>query len=1601
MARQASKVKLGYYPSPPPILPALARLFVSSARDTRLRVFDPCCGDGNALALLSAALREQHQRVYGRFADWEASTWGIEIQEPLARLADERLDHVLHASFFGTTLSNGDSSDRGWQFIYLNPPYDDDSESASGKGARRQRLEYTFLQRATLKLCTGGILVWVIPQYVLRRPGVARFLSEHYDRHACLRFPDELWRPPGSEEEVSMYGQFRQVIWMGRKRALAIPPDAEQVAQVEAWSALGASLPSLPLDQDGAVGLPRYEIPTAPYGELRHFAKGSFDPDAAAARVGRFTPKARQPRAGVWESLDYWTARLADAHSLGLKVGHPMHRFKKGYLIVFAVAGLVNRAVLTGTSGRRILVKGHTRKTTHYSCREDEVEKVEKVTDRFQSSLWCTDLDSGELILVETEEGSRVPWPVPYERMGMQAFLEEFGDSLMQQVMHLSAPRYQRPSQIPWAGQAFAHVLRKPLGRQLDTILAQVHALVNRWHGGDEGEDELLRRFSEIAEMASGKTYMAIVTAFLADLYACGAVESRAPATRLLHLFPMVVLVPTTIAPKWKREIEATIPNARVLIVERFGPRRVGEDEDDEGDDAEEGQPPTSFSDARAAFREFDPGFGGLSLGTVGVVDRAVQRIREDLTAWQREYERALAHNRAVRDGSAPGEAVPLPLKPCHVLILTFNTAKMMPQWMPVYTTRPLVRVDRRSGLVSAARGEQAGLPVMIPTCPSCGRSIKNERAARAQLAKPGSEYQERMRNLARRRAEREKERSRLGSRLNALDERAAFYLDTLDGYRALVAEREALRRGQAPGDEPFCNVQARLAAYLERERQSSHEYRALLAARDEALRDSGEGPQLAQAERLIAAYLARLSLSDANYRALLVRHDQRLRELELACEERIAAYLAQLAESDEAYRELLSEHETVLSAYLHSEHRMMRVEEESAEPVYLYLSEQELLGSKDHRVRYTCSECGEPLWQYVPKRPKDWRPFSVLSFLPAQVRVREQAGGASRREVRGSRHVTPLPLPSADALPPCVRSTYQRRFAMADYIADRYPGFFRLLVADEVHEGADGTALEQARAVLAKACGRMLALTGTLSNGYASSLFRLCYLLLKLVRQQFQYEDVGRWIDVHGRRQMVQKSKFEEPPTGSGSDSKRKVKPGMPVYKEIPGFDASGMGKIARCATLTDLKDVVPDLVGYHEEIRVVEMGDTLGPVYEQFEWVITEKMGAALSAGDKSVLSPWYTALLTYPDLPWLGWTCRTKYGLELGKALALPEQVVFPIERALIDYVQEQHLAGYRVLVFTENTGKYDDQPRLKQLFETKVRGRGGRPLKVEILRSTTTKKSMDREAWLNRCVERGVDVLICNPALVKVGLDLLAFPRIAYKRVPKKVTDLRQSARRSLRPGQTENVEVVFFTYLGSMALRLLHWMARRTQSSLLVEGKIASEGLVALSFDEEEEEGDLQGRMARELLGALKEGTLAMDRERLAEELHEMARLAAEIERKQHQLVGDEQEPPEPVLDPVRVVPLVSTPQVVVLGDDTPPHDAPASSEDAGAALPPLAAEQLAPATIGGESVTIIPVTVTDDPWSTPIAVEVAAADVWATLRAQMGGSLAGRKRRRR
>ncbi|CAD7783899.1 MAG: hypothetical protein KCCBMMGE_02308 [Candidatus Methanoperedenaceae archaeon GB37] len=90
------------------------------------------------------------------------------------------------------------------------------------------------------------------------------------------------------------------------------------------------------------------------------------------------------------------------------------------------------------------------------------------------------------------------------------------------------------------------------------------------------------------------------------------------------------------------------------------------------------------------------------------------------------------------------------------------------------------------------------------------------------------------------------------------------------------------------------------------------------------------------------------------------------------------------------------------------------------------------------------------------------------------------------------------------------------------------------------------------------------------------------------------------------------------------------------------------------------------------------------------------------------------------------------------------------------------------------------------------------------------------------------------MICNPELVKTGLDLIEFPTVIYYQTGYSIYTLRQAARRTWRIGQDKDVRVYYLVYRDSMQETAMRLIATKLETSLAIEGDLTDRGLVALS-----------------------------------------------------------------------------------------------------------------------------------------------------------------------
>ena len=194
--RLMAMVKGGYYPAAPEAVTIVGNLIEYRGGV----VLDPCCGEGEALDTLSAALNAPRDKVYA-----------IELERDRTETTRTRLEgaHVMApCSFFDARINSSSIA-----VIWLNPPFD--------QNVKGGRAEVDFLIKATSLLMPGGIVCFVVPAHVVERfwQPACQHLLKYYDQMAVLEFPEE-------------YRPYDEVVVIGKKRRNSVPVDDDLWDQV-------------------------------------------------------------------------------------------------------------------------------------------------------------------------------------------------------------------------------------------------------------------------------------------------------------------------------------------------------------------------------------------------------------------------------------------------------------------------------------------------------------------------------------------------------------------------------------------------------------------------------------------------------------------------------------------------------------------------------------------------------------------------------------------------------------------------------------------------------------------------------------------------------------------------------------------------------------------------------------------------------------------------------------------------------------------------------------------------------------------------------------------------------------------------------------------------------------------------------------------------------------------------------------------------------------------------------------------------------------------------------------------------------------------------
>ena len=227
----------------------------------------------------------------------------------------------------------------------------------------------------------------------------------------------------------------------------------------------------------------------------------------------------------------------------------------------------------------------------------------------------------------------------------------------------------------------------------------------------------------------------------------------------------------------------------------------------------------------------------------------------------------------------------------------------------------------------------------------------------------------------------------------------------------------------------------------------------------------------------------------------------------------------------------------------------------------------------------------------------------------------------------------------------------------------------------------------------------------------------------------------------------------------------------------------------------------------------------------------------------GKARLVSTFLQELLTYPD------TCTEDHivyhpltGEEIAMVPALQQNRLYPKEKRLVELVNHEKAAGRRCLIYISHTNRRDLTPRLEYILGQKL-------IKTGVLRSHST-AARNRADWIRNRVDEGIDVLIANPKLIALGMNLLQFPTIIWYELDYSIYITRQASRRSWRIGQDQKVDVHFMASRNTMQHTALELVGQKMKSSLMVEGEMPED---ALAQHAAEQEDDLMMALARRII----------------------------------------------------------------------------------------------------------------------------------------------------
>jgi SNF2 family DNA or RNA helicase len=372
----------------------------------------------------------------------------------------------------------------------------------------------------------------------------------------------------------------------------------------------------------------------------------------------------------------------------------------------------------------------------------------------------------------------------------------------------------------------------------------------------------------------------------------------------------------------------------------------------------------------------------------------------------------------------------------------------------------------------------------------------------------------------------------------------------------------------------------------------------------------------------------------------------------------------------------------------------------------------------------------------------------------------------------------------------------------------------FDSVIVDEAHESNNSGSIigNATRTLIREHSKKVIALSGTSNNGYASSLHNFLMSVCPNKLKSDDCLDVKDFIQKYGTLQAVTDINNEEK-RYYYQRGKSEIKDSE--YKEIEGINpivfTKYLAENSIFATLDDLGKDLPPLNEIYVPVRPDE--EQLFGEGRLFNDIKSANAFNAKMYVD-SIIKHWV-------NNPY-NWDSITIQGSEMEKEIQ-PTNLdleVLPKENELLHIVKKEISEGRKVWIYTEfnNGGEYMKGEKLPNKLEKLLKAEG---IKVFQLKASTS--TYERKDIIEANKDK-YDVFISNPRLVNVGINLVFCPTYIFYMPSYLVNVTSQASRRGYRANSILENRIYHLYYKDTWEDTIIKRYQRKLAESKAINGQ---------------------------------------------------------------------------------------------------------------------------------------------------------------------------------